>query len=97
MATCAPVFGHIDVINRAIERRVGVHVTAGFLHFLVDAPAPRGGGAFEEHVFEHVRQAGAQPFAFVDAAGLAPGLRRNHRRAMIFANDDGKAVFQRGH
>ena len=46
---------HVNVIHRAVEARVGVHVTAGFLHFLVNAAAGAGGGALEQHVFEHVR------------------------------------------
>ena len=87
--------GDVDVINRAVEGGVGVHVTAGFLHFLVDAAAGARGRAFEKHVLQHVRHAGAEPFAFVNAAGHAPGLGGNHRRAVVFADDDGQAVFER--
>ena len=87
---------HVDVIDRAVEARVGVHVTAGFLHFLIDAAAGARGGAFEKHVFEHVRKARAEPFAFMNAARHAPRLRRNHRRAVILAHDDRQSVFERG-
>ena len=66
---------HIDVINRPIEGGISVHIPAGFLHFLVDAAARSGSGPFEEHVFEHVRETGAQPAAFVNTTGHAPGLR----------------------
>ena len=88
--------GHINMIDRAIEAGVGVHVTADFLHFLIDAAAGAGGGAFEEHVFEHVREAGAEPFAFMNASGHGPGLGRDDGRAVVFAHDDGEAVVERG-
>ena len=42
---------HVDVIYRAIEAGVGIHVAARFLHFLIDPAAGAGGGAFEKHVF----------------------------------------------
>ena len=88
--------GRVNVKHRPVERCVSVHVTAGLLDFLINAAAAAGGGALEEHVLEHVSQAGAQPFAFVDAAGHAPRLGRDNRRAVIFANDDLQAVVQRG-
>ena len=87
---------HVNVIDRAVEARVGVHVTAGFLHLLVNAAAGARGGALEEHVFEHMREAGAEPFALVNAAGHRPRLRGHDRRAVIFAHDDDQAVFERG-
>ena len=87
---------HVNVIHRAVEAGVGVHVTARFLHFLVNAAAGARRGAFEEHVFEHVRKAGAEPVALVDAAGHRPRLRGNDRRAVVFAHDDDQAVFERG-
>ncbi len=87
---------HVNVIHRAVEARVGVHVTAGFLHFLVNPAAGARRRAFEQHVFEHVRQAGAEPFALVNAAGHRPCLRGNDRRAVVFAHDDDEAVFERG-
>ena len=34
-----PRVRNIDVINRPIKGRISVHVTAGFLHFLIDSPA----------------------------------------------------------
>ena len=80
--------GDINMENRAVEGGVGVHVTARFLDFLVNAAARARGGAFEKHVFEHVRKPGAQPFALVNAAGHAPGLRRDDRRAVVFAHDE---------
>ena len=68
----------------------------GFLDFLINAAAGSSGGAFEEHVLEHVRHAGTQPAALMNAAGHAPRLRGNYRRAVVFANDDLEAVFERG-
>jgi hypothetical protein len=84
----------IDPIDRAIERGIGVHVTAGFLDFLVDPAWAAGGGAFEEHVFQDMREAGAEPASFVDAAGAAPGLSGDDGRAVVFADDDGETVVQ---
>ena len=52
---------HVNVIHRAVEARVGVHVTAGFLHLLVNPAAGPRGGAFEQHVLQHVRQSRAEP------------------------------------
>ena len=86
---------HVDVIHRAVEARVGIHVTARFLHFLIDATARTRRGAFEEHMLKHVRQTGAEPFAFVNAARHRPRLRTDHRRAVVLAHDDDKAVFKR--
>jgi hypothetical protein len=65
------------------------------LHFLVDAAAGPGGGAFEKHVLQNVGKARPQPFAFGNAAGVAPGLGGDDRRAVIFAGDDDQAILQR--
>ena len=87
---------HVHVIDRAVEAGIGVHVTAGFLHFLINAAAGPRGRALEQHVFEHVRQPRAEPAALVDAARAAPRLRGDNRRAVILAHDDGQAVVERG-
>lgn len=84
-------------INGAVEGGISVHVPARLLHFLVDAAGGTRGGAFEQHVLQDVGQPRAQPLPFVDAAGHAPGLGRNHRRAMVFANDQGQAIVERLH
>src|SRR5450756_1522635 len=88
--------GDVDVINGAVKAGVGVHVTAGLLDFLVDAAAGAGGGALEQHVFEHMRKPGTEPFVLMDAAGGAPGLRGDDRRVVILAHDDGQAIIERG-
>jgi hypothetical protein len=82
----------VDPINGAIERGVGVEIATGFLNFLVDATRATAGGAFEEHVFEDMREAGAEPAAFMDAAGPAPCLGGNDRGAVILADDDVQSV-----
>ena len=46
--------GHIYIVYRAVEGRVGVHITAGFLDFQIDAPHAAGFGAFKKHVLENV-------------------------------------------
>ena len=66
---------HVNVIDRAIKARVGVHVAARFLHFLINATADARGCAFEQHVFQHMRQPRAEPATFVNAAGHRPRLR----------------------
>ncbi len=87
---------HVNVINRPVEARVGVHVTARFLHFLINARAGARRRALEEHMFEDVRKSRAEPAAFVDAARRAPRLSGDDGRAVIFAHDDDEAVVERG-
>ena len=84
--------GDINVIHSTIKGGVGVHVAAGLLHFLINAPQPAGFGSLEKHVLQDVRQSGPKPIAFMDAAGLGPGLGGHHGRAVIFAHDHGEAV-----
>src|SRR4030095_10593748 len=88
--------GHVDVIDCAIEGSVGVHITAGFLYFLVDSTAGASGCALEKHVLKDVRESGAEPFALMHAAGHAPGLGGNHGSAVILPHDDSQAIFERG-
>ena len=86
----------VDVIHRAVEARVGVHVAAYVLHLAVNLPRRPRGGAFEEHMFEHMAQARAEPAALVDAPRLRPRLRGNDGRAAVLAQDDGQPVVERG-
>jgi hypothetical protein len=88
--------GDIDPVDGAIEGGVGVHVTAGLLDFVVDTAWAAAFGAFEEHVFEDVGEAGAEPASFVDAAGAAPCLGADDWRGVIFADDDDQAVVEGG-
>ena len=86
--------GDIDMKDRAIKGSVGVHVSARLLHLLVNAAARTRRGALEKHVLEDMGQTRAEPFAFADAARIAPGLGRDNRRAVIFPNDEHQPVFQ---
>ena len=88
--------GHVNMINRAVEAGVGVHVAPGLLHFLINAAPGARGRAFKKHVFQNVRQPRAEPGALVDAARGAPGLRGDDRRVVIFAHDDRQSVFKCG-
>ena len=87
--------GHIDMIDGAVEGSEGVHIAACRLDFLVNAAAGTGGGALEEHVLQHVGQPRPEPCALRNAAGAAPGLGGNDRRAMVLADDDHQAIVQR--
>src|SRR5205814_10281152 len=51
--------------------------------------------AFEEHVFENVRQPGTEMFVLVDAARGAPRLHTCHRSAVIFLHDDRESIWQK--
>ena len=74
-----PRVGHIDPIHGAVEARVRVHVAARRLDLLVDATGAPGASALEEHVFEHVGQAGPQPRTLIDAARAGPRLHAHDR------------------
>ena len=86
--------GDVDMKDGAVEGGVGVHGAAGVLDLLVNAAAGAGGGAFEKHVFQNVGKAGAKPFSFHHAAGVAPGLGGDDRRAVVLADNDDQAVVQ---
>jgi hypothetical protein len=47
-------------------------------------------------VLQHVRETGAEPFAFVNAPGHGPGLDGNNGRTVVFAHNDGEAVVECG-
>ncbi len=79
--------GNVNPIDRPVEGGVGIHVTACVLDLLVDASGGPVGCALKKHVFEHVGKAPSQPFALINAAGLAPRLRGNDRGAMVLANN----------
>ena len=88
------ILRHIDPENSAIERSVGVDITADILNFLRNLVGRSRLRSFEKHVLENVRKAGAKMFILVDAAGRAPRLHTGHRRAAIFLHDKGQAVRQ---
>lgn len=84
----------VDVIDRAVERRVGVHVSARVLNFLIDAAGFPRGCSLKEHMLQHMRHARAQPSAFIDAAGFAPGLSGDDGGTVIFADDQRQSIFE---
>ena len=86
--------GDVDPIDRAVERRVGVHVTTGLLHLLIDAVGGASCGALEEHVLETMGEPGSEPSSLIDAARLAPGLGGDDGRAVILADDQREADWQ---
>ena len=88
------VLRDVDPIDGAIERRVGIDVTAHVLDLLRDRICRVGFRSLEEHVLEDVRQARAEMRVFIHAAGAAPGLDTRHRRAPVFLDDDRQAVRQ---
>ena len=92
-----PGVGSVNMVNCPVERRIGIHGPAGVLNLLIDSARSSGGCAFEQHVLENVREAGSQPFTFMNASGLAPRLRRNHRGAAVFLDDNREAIGQGGH
>ena len=84
----------INPINRAVERRVGVDIAAGFLHGAGDFVRAALLRALEDHVLEQVGQSGAEPLSLVDAAALHPDLHTGHRRGMVGLDQHGEAVGQ---
>ena len=62
----------VDPIHGAVERGVGVHLSAlslDGLRYLLRRALVR---AFEKHVLDEMREARAGPFLLADAAGLDP-------------------------
>ena len=88
------IFRHVDPKNRAIERCVGVDVSADVLDFLRDLIGRSGLGSLKEHVLENVGQARAQILILVDAPRGTQGLHTGHRSAAIFLHDDRQSVRQ---
>ena len=86
---------HVDIVDGAVERRVGVDVAAMRLDGRGDLPAGAAFRALEEHVLEVVREAGAQRPALVDAAGLHPHLHGTDGRRGVALEQDGEAVGER--
>ena len=91
---CDAFLRHVDPVNGAIERRVGVDVAALILHALRDGIGRAGLGSLKQHVLENVGKTGAKMSAFVDAARAAPRLHTRDRRAPVVLHDNGEAVRQ---
>ncbi len=86
--------GDIDPEDRAIIRGVGIDVAALVLNLECELAAAARGGAFEEHVLEDVREAGAEVLVLIDAAGLAPCLEAGDGSGVILLDDDGEAILE---
>ena len=82
----------IDVIDCAVEGRVGVDVATVRLHGGGYLPAGAAGGALEEHVLKVVRQARAEGPTLVDTAGLHPHLHRTDRCRRVALEQNGETV-----
>ena len=86
--------GEIDVVDRAIKRRVGVDVTAVRLDGGGDLAAGPAFRSLEEHVLKEVGKPRSQVPAFVNAAGLDPNLNGRQRRGGVALEQQRQAVGQ---
>jgi len=86
--------GNINVKDGAVKGGVGIHVAPRLLHLLINAAARAAGGAFEQHVLEHVRKPRPQPSSLVDAPRHAPCLGGHHGSTVILPENDRQSVFQ---
>lgn len=86
--------GAVDVIDGAVEGRVGIPVSASGLDGICEFGSGEVFGAFEDHVFEEVRKASAEELVFVDATGFDPELGTNDRSGRIGVEDESEAVGQ---
>ncbi len=95
---CLGAFGRaIDVIHGAVECRISIPLAAGCLHGIGDGFSIVACRAFEDHVLEHVREAGAEEVALVDTACFHPCLCADDRGIRVGIKDNGEAVFQGVH
>ena len=88
--------GQVDVIDRAIEGRVGVDVAAVRLDRRRDVASRAPLGALEQHVLEVMREPGAEVAAFVRAPGFHPHLHRRERGGAIGFQNQREAVRENG-
>jgi len=84
--------GQVDVVDRAVESRVGVDVAAMRLDRRTDLATGASLRALEQHVFEKVRKARAEVRVFMQAAGLHPYLHRGERGRTVRLHDQREAV-----
>jgi len=84
------------MIDGLLKGSVGVHVAAGALDGVWNVANGAGGSAFEKHVFEDVGDAGTHVFSLGNATGTAPGLSTDNWRTVIFADENGQAIFEDG-
>ena len=84
----------IDVIHRAIKRRVSVNVTAMGLDLGRDFPPRAPRRALEQHVFEIMRKPRAEVLAFVNTPRFHPDLHRGQRSRTIGFQDQRDPIWQ---
>ena len=81
-----------NVVDGLIERGPSVDISACAFDLLGHITNTSASGALEHHVLEQMRQ----PRNLVGVVGrsdINPDLKRNHRRGMVFLQDDPQAVF----
>ena len=84
----------IDVIDRAVEGRVGVGGPAAPMDRLGQFPVGEATRALEHHMLEIMGDARTLPTAFVNAAGAHPGLHGAKADARAMGIDDLEPVRQ---
>ena len=84
----------INVVNGAVECGVSIPLAAGGLHGIGDRFAIVACRAFEDHVLEHMGEAGAEEVALVDAACFHPCLCADDRSIRVGIKDNGEAIVQ---
>ena len=81
------------MVDGIIEGCVGVYVTAGGLYLLCYVGRAALGCSLKEHVLEYVSYAGFFRF-FIGTSYAYPHLYGYDRSAVVFFDDDRKAVFE---
>ena len=81
-----------DMIIRAVETGVGIHVSAEAAHRIADAALRVVAASLKEHVFEKVGQTAAEAGAFMYTSGLYAQLSLKCYAA-AWRNAGGEAVF----
>ena len=78
--------------NRPFKGGVGINVTAHSVNLVADLLGRAAFRPIEKHVLQQMGQPTAEPLAFVNAAGLAPGLNAGNRRGMLFSDNDRQTI-----
>ena len=63
-------------------------MTASALNSVINLKTGAVTRAFKQHVFEYMGNPRTQPFAFVNAPGLAPSLNRHNRSRTVSLYND---------
>ena len=87
--------GRIDIIDRAVECRVGIDRATDSVHLPANGLTVPTRGPLKKHVLQIVREAGAEEPVFVDAPGLDPDLHRNDLAGKVRPVHESEAIGQR--